>query len=78
VTADVDVDVVIDVLHFGEYADAYAAATPFPLRGGPSIRLITSPYFIATKLTAFRDRASGDPTSSHELEDVIAVVDGRE
>jgi hypothetical protein len=69
-----------DILGFSTrwYADAYEAATPFALRGGPSIRLITSPYFIATKLTAFRDRGSRDPTSSHDLEDVIAVIDGRE
>jgi hypothetical protein len=36
------------------------------------------PYFLATKLTAFHDRGRQDPIASHDLEDVVAVVDGRE
>jgi predicted nucleotidyltransferase len=69
-----------DILGFSTrwYSDAYAAATLFQLPGGPAIRLVTPPYFLATKLTAFGDRGRRDPISSHDLEDVIAVVDGRE
>ena len=60
------------------YTDAFRSAEPFQMPGGPEIRLVTPPYFLATKLAAFRDRGRGDPTSSHDLEDVIAVVDGRD
>jgi hypothetical protein len=42
-----------------------------------SIRLVTPPCFIGTKLEAFRDRGQGDYLASHDLEDVISVVDGR-
>jgi hypothetical protein len=42
-----------------------------------SIRLVTGPYFLVTKLEAFRGRGQGDYQLSHDLEDVIAVVDGR-
>jgi hypothetical protein len=42
------------------------------------IRVITAPYFVATKLDAFQGRGRGDYTSSHDLEDLLAVVDGRE
>jgi hypothetical protein len=42
------------------------------------IRVITAPYFIAAKLEAFNGRGRGDYTSSHDLEDLLAVIDGRE
>jgi hypothetical protein len=41
------------------------------------IRLITSPYFLATKLEAFHGRGSNDLRMSHDLEDIISVIDGR-
>lgn len=45
--------------------------------GGLSIRVVSGPYFLATKLEAFDGRGEGDCRASHDLEDVIAVVDGR-
>jgi hypothetical protein len=42
------------------------------------IRMITAPYFIATKFEAFKGRGNRDFMGSHDLEDVIAVVDGRD
>jgi hypothetical protein len=46
----------------------------------PTLRIlvITAPYFVATKLDAFQGRGRGDYTSSHDLEDLLAVIDGRE
>ena len=44
---------------------------------GQRFRVINAPCFCATKLEAFRDRGNGD-FYHHDLEDVIAVVDGRE
>lgn len=41
------------------------------------IRVITPVYFLATKLEAFRARGEGDVSGSHDLEDVITVIDGR-
>jgi len=35
-------------------------------------------YFCATKLEAFAGRGKGDFQSSHDLEDLVAVIDGRE
>jgi hypothetical protein len=32
---------------------------------------------VATKLEAFRGRSGGDVFASHDLEDIVAVVDGR-
>ncbi|HSG75972.1 MAG TPA: hypothetical protein VLA30_07520 [Burkholderiales bacterium] len=47
------------------------------LPGGIGIRVADAPSFIATKLEAFLDRGAGDYLSSHDLEDVLSVVDGR-
>ncbi len=42
-----------------------------------SIRVVSAPCFIATKLTAFDDRGNSDFVASHDLEDIVTVVDGR-
>jgi hypothetical protein len=34
-------------------------------------------YFVASKLAAFHGRGAEDVTLSHDLEDIIAVIDGR-
>ncbi len=47
------------------------------LPSGARIRLITAPAFIATKFEAFNDRGNGDVLGSHDLEDIINVIDGR-
>ena len=44
---------------------------------GLTLRCITPVYYIATKLEAFHGRGNGDYFGSHDLEDAIAVVDGR-
>jgi predicted nucleotidyltransferase len=41
------------------------------------IRIVRGPFFIATKLGAFQGRGKGDFFGSHDLEDLISVVDGR-
>ena len=45
--------------------------------GEDEVRLITAPYFVATKLEAFHGRGANDFRMSHDLEDVVTVVDGR-
>lgn len=40
-------------------------------------RIVTPALFVATKLEAFRGRGKGDVFASHDLEDIVAVVDGR-
>jgi len=41
------------------------------------VRIVTGPFFIATRLEAFKGRGRGDFFGSHDLEDLIPVVDGR-
>jgi hypothetical protein len=44
---------------------------------GYEIWLITAPYFLATKLEAFHGRGRTDFRMSHDLEDIVTVIDGR-
>jgi hypothetical protein len=42
-----------------------------------TIRLISAPAFVATKFEAFFDRGRSDVLGSHDLEDIVNVLDGR-
>jgi hypothetical protein len=68
-----------DVLGFGNewYGPALKAATSVKLPSGKPIRMVTAPYFLATKLAAFDGRGKGDYVLSHDIEDIVSVVDGR-
>lgn len=59
------------------YRDAIQNSVVARLPSGIQIQLITAPYFVATKLEAFHDRGEGDYRASHDLEDIVTVVDGR-
>lgn len=59
------------------YELAIQTAVTVMLRERLSVRLVTATCFVATKLVAFLDRGKGDYLESHDLEDVLSVVDGR-
>ncbi|XBL67915.1 hypothetical protein Xcnt_015650 [Xanthomonas campestris pv. centellae] len=59
------------------YAHAVETAQVVALSDRLSIRLVTAAAFVATKLEAFVTRGNSDFLSSHDLEDVLNVVDGR-
>ena len=59
------------------YEGALRASQPLVLQNGSPIRAITAPYFLGTKIEAFRGRGKDDYLASHDLEDFIAVIDGR-
>lgn len=77
---EVDLMPMVDsVLGFANrwYPLAVETAQELTLSTGVTIRLISAPAFVATKFEAFFDRGHGDILSSHDLEDIINVVDGR-
>jgi predicted nucleotidyltransferase len=59
------------------YPMAVETAFKISLPNNMTIRLITAPVFLATKLEAFKGRGNGDYMASHDLEDVMTVIDGR-
>ena len=59
------------------YPVAAYTAHPWPLPSGRSLRVITAPVFLATKLEALKGRGNRDYFASHDLEDIVTVIDGR-
>jgi len=59
------------------YKSAMVSAQKVQLDKDLTIRVVTAPLFLGTKLEAFKGRGKNDYFASHDLEDVIAVVDGR-
>jgi predicted nucleotidyltransferase len=82
-TAD---DLILDVMPFDEailgfsnrwYPYAFASATTLTLEPGLDVRIASAAAFLAMKWEAFESRGAANPMSSHDLEDLIAVVAGR-
>jgi hypothetical protein len=78
-------DLLIDVMPTNErilgfsnrwYMPALASAQTMEV-AGLGLRVVTAAYFLAMKLEAFHGRANDDVMSSHDLEDLITVIDGR-
>ena len=59
------------------YRPAMDHAEERELEQGLRIRLVTAVYFCASKIEAFAGRGKNDFPASRDLEDLIAVVDGR-
>jgi len=59
------------------YKSAMENARRVQLKNELTIRVITAPLFLATKLEAFKGRGKNDYFASHDLEDIVAVIDGR-
>lgn len=69
-----------EVLGFSNrwYPYAVETAEPVELSPGLTIRLVSAVGFVATKLEAYAGRGAGDFLTSHDIEDVLNIVDGRE
>ena len=59
------------------YQIAMSEAIDFTLPNEKTIKIVTAPYFLATKIEAFEGRGHGDYLLSHDMEDLISVIDGR-
>lgn len=59
------------------FAEALVTATECEF-GHIRLKLISPVAFLATKHIAFSDRGGGDYYASHDLEDFVTVIDGRE
>ena len=79
-------EVILDVMPTDEkilgfsnkwYKQAIQHAFVYKLTEKLNIKVVTAPYFLATKLEAFRTRGNMDFMASHDFEDIISVLDGR-
>lgn len=67
------------VLGFGNkwYVAAVENAQVEELLSGKKINMVSAPYFLITKLEAFDGRGNNDYMMSHDIEDFVAIIDGR-
>jgi hypothetical protein len=67
------------ILGFGNlwYEQAIENSEIIKLPSGNAIQVVSAPYFLITKLEAFKGRGGGDYLLSHDIEDIVAVLDGR-
>jgi hypothetical protein len=59
------------------YPEGFQKAIDYSIDVDNTAKILTAPYFIATKLEAFNDRGKGDGRTSHDFEDVIFVLENR-
>jgi len=59
------------------YLPAIKNADLIELENELTIKLVSPPYFLATKIDAFKGRGCGDYMASHDIEDIITILDGR-
>jgi predicted nucleotidyltransferase len=60
------------------YKEGFKKAQFYPLSAHKSIKILTAPYFIASKLEAFFSpyrKYALDPYASHDFEDIIYILD---
>jgi hypothetical protein len=60
------------------YREAIRYAEKRAIEPNLVIKLVAPPYFVATKIEAFKGRGSGDFLGSSDIEDLISIIDGRE
>ena len=59
------------------YKPGFNQLQEIELPEGININILPSPYFLATKLEAFKDRGKNDFYGSHDFEDIIYLLDNR-
>ncbi len=59
------------------YIPAIKSSEWIELGSGLEIRLVTAPYLLVTKIESFYGRGQGDYLASHDMEDIINLINGR-
>lgn len=59
------------------YPEAFQHAIEATISTGHTIQIFTAPYFLASKLEAFRDRGGNDGRMSTDFEDIVYVWNNR-
>jgi len=79
-------DAILDVMPTDEkilgfsnrwYKSAIKNASVYIFSDVLKIKILTAPYFLATKFEAFKSRGKMDFLASHDFEDIVSVIDGR-
>lgn len=57
------------------YQDGFKASIWYNIRPNLAIRILSSAYFLATKLDAYFSRGQQDPYASKDMEDIVFLID---
>ena len=60
------------------YPEGFKNAIDYKIDANNIIKILSSPYFIATKLEAFKSRGGGDGRTSQDFEDIVYVLENRQ
>lgn len=68
-----------DILGFTNsyYEEGIKNSKQIKLSNGIKIKVLSLPWFLASKLEAYQGRGKNDPRTSHDIEDIILVLDSR-
>lgn len=78
-------DIILDVMPTDEkilgwgnfwYKESIKHAVVHQIAENIRIKSVTAPYFLATKIEAFKSRGNNDFLGSHDFEDIITVISG--
>jgi predicted nucleotidyltransferase len=59
------------------YPEGFTEAVNYSIDEANSVKILSAPYFLATKLEAFKGRGRKDGRTSHDFEDIIYVLENR-
>lgn len=60
------------------YPEGFAKAINYVLDEYITIKILSPPLYLATKLEAFKDRGKGDGRTSQDFEDIVFVLENRQ
>lgn len=60
------------------YSEGFTQAINYEIDERCTVKILSAPYFIATKLEAFKDRGKGYGITSTDFEDIVYVLENRQ
>jgi predicted nucleotidyltransferase len=60
------------------YPEGFKNAIDYQIDDRTTVKILSAPYYIATKLEAFKGRGGGDGRTSHDFEDIVYVLENRQ
>lgn len=60
------------------YSEGFKKAIDYSLDKTRTIKILEPPYFLATKIEAFKNRGKGDGRTSSDFEDIVFVLENRD
>ena len=60
------------------YTEGFKNAINYEIDERNTVKILTSPYFIAVKLEAFKDRGRSNGRTSQDFEDIVFILENRQ